>query len=124
MRNLRSFLNKEVYVIIDRPLGSTHPKEKDIIYPVNYGYIPNTKSGDGEEIDVYLLGVSVPVRDFSCRVIGVIERTDDDEDKLVAAPAGVSFTKEEIEKLTYFQEQFFQVNIITEVWNYAKKSLS
>lgn len=115
MRNLRSFLNKEVYVIIDRPLGSTHPKEKDIIYPVNYGYIPNTKSGDGEEIDVYLLGVSVPVRDFSCRVIGVIERNNDNEDKLVAAPAGVSFTKEEIEKLTYFQEQFFQVNIITEV---------
>lgn len=115
MKNLREFLNKEVYIVIDRPLGSTHPKEKDIVYPVNYGYIPNTTSGDGEEIDVYLLGVSVPVRDFSCRIIGVIERTDDDEDKLVAAPEGVSFSKKEIEELTYFQEQFFKVNIITEV---------
>lgn len=113
--DLKEFLNQKVYIVIDRPLGSVHPKHSDIVYPVNYGYIPNTISGDGEEIDVYLLGVSVPVRDFNCRIIAVIERLDDNENKLVAAPEGVTFTAEEIKSLTYFQEQYFNTRIITEV---------
>lgn len=115
MSDLREFLDKEVYIVIDRPLGSVHPKHSDIVYPVNYGYIPDTVSGDGEEIDVYLLGVSVPVRDFICRIIAVIERADDNENKLVAAPEGVTFTAEEIKSLTYFQEKYFDTKIITEV---------
>ena len=115
MIDLTEYLGKEVYIVIDRPLGSVHPNHSDIIYPVNYGYIQNTISGDGEEIDVYLLGVSVPVRDFSCRIIAVIERLDDNENKLVGAPVGVEFTKEEIAKLTNFQEQYFDTRIITEV---------
>ena len=28
-----------VKVVVDRPLGSYHPKHKDIYYPINYGYI-------------------------------------------------------------------------------------
>lgn len=114
MSDLNGYLGREVYIVIDRPLGSVHPKHSDIIYPVNYGYIPNTVSGDGEEIDVYLLGVSVPVRDFNCRIIAVIERLDDNEDKLVAAPMGTEFSEEEIESLTSFQEQYFDTKIITE----------
>lgn len=115
MVNLNEYLGREVYIVIDRPLGSVHPKHSDIVYPVNYGYIPDTVSGDGEEIDVYLLGVSVPVRDFSCKIIAVIERSDDNENKLVAAPEGITFTAEEIKSLTYFQEQYFNTRIITEV---------
>lgn len=114
MKDLQKFLGKEVNIVIDRPLGSAHPKHDDIIYSVNYGYIPDTVSGDGEEIDVYLLGVSVPVRDFNCRIIAVIQRFDDNEDKLVAAPIGAEFSKEEIESLTSFQEQYFDTRIITE----------
>ncbi|MBE6794826.1 MAG: inorganic pyrophosphatase [Ruminococcaceae bacterium] len=114
MKDLQKFLGKEVNIVIDRPLGSAHPKHDDIIYSVNYGYIPDTVSGDGEEIDVYLLGVSVPVRDFNCRIIAVIQRLDDNEDKLVAAPIGAEFSKEEIESLTSFQEQYFDIRIITE----------
>lgn len=52
---LKSYLGKNVDVVIDRPLGSKHPKW-DIYYTLNYGYIPNTISGDGEEIDVYIVG--------------------------------------------------------------------
>ncbi|MBQ2687386.1 MAG: inorganic diphosphatase [Clostridia bacterium] len=115
MDDLNEFLGKEVYIVIDRPLGSVHPNDSDIVYPVNYGYIPNTVSGDGEEIDVYLLGVSVPVRDFVCRIIAVVVRLDDNENKLVAAPVGAEFTKEEIESLISFQEQYFDTRIITEV---------
>ena len=28
-----------VCVTVDRPLGSRHPKYKEMYYPVNYGYI-------------------------------------------------------------------------------------
>lgn len=113
MRDLTEYLGKEVNIRIDRPLGSTHPNHSDIVYSVNYGYIPDTVSGDGEEIDVYLLGVSVPVREFAGRIIGVIHRLDDNEDKLVAAPEGVYFSEKEIEELTRFQEKFFEIEIIT-----------
>ena len=115
MSDLKSYLGKEVNIVIDRPLGSVHPKHDDIIYPVNYGYIPDTISGDGEEADVYLLGVSVPVRDFVCRIIAVVERLDDVENKLVGAPSGVDFTIEEIESMINFQEQYFDTKIIKEV---------
>ena len=60
-----SYLGKTVDIVIDRPLGSVHPEHTDIVYPVNYGYIPGTESGDGEALDVYLPGVGVPVRDFT-----------------------------------------------------------
>ena len=49
----RKYLNQIVTVKMDRPLGTKHPKH-GFIYPVNYGYIPNTISGDGEELDVYI----------------------------------------------------------------------
>ena len=109
-----SYLGKEVSIVIDRPLGSVHPDHRDIIYNVNYGFIPDTKAEDEEEVDVYLLGVSVPVRDFNSRIIAVIHRLDDDEDKLVAAPAGTTFSAEEIKELTRFQEQYFNIEIIME----------
>ena len=49
----KDYLKKEVVVKTDRQLGTKHPKH-GFIYPVNYGYIPNTISGDGEELDVYV----------------------------------------------------------------------
>ena len=44
------YLNRIVSVVMDRPLGTKHPKH-GFVYEVNYGYIPNTVSGDGEELD-------------------------------------------------------------------------
>ena len=46
MNNI-DYLDKILEVKIDRSLESKHPKH-GFIYPVNYGYIPNTISGDGE----------------------------------------------------------------------------
>lgn len=106
-----SFLGKEVEIKVDRPLGSTHPKHKNIVYQVNYGYIPNVIGGDGEELDIYLLGVNEAVTEYKATVIAVIHRINDNEDKLVAAPKGITFTKEQIIKLTYFQEQYFESEI-------------
>lgn len=41
-------------IIIDRPKGTVHPKYPDFIYTVDYGYLKNTSSMDGEGIDVWL----------------------------------------------------------------------
>ena len=109
-----SFLGQIVEIKIDRPLGSAHPKRLDLIYPVNYGFIPGVFGGDGEEMDVYLLGVDGPVFKSSAQIIAVVHRLDDEEDKLVGAPVGTHFTKAEIEKSVAFQEQYFKTEV--EMW--------
>lgn len=107
-----SFLGKTVTIGIDRPLGFVHKKENySLAYPINYGYIPGVLGGDGEELDVYLLGVNTPVDSFTCEIIGIAHREDDVEDKLIAAPEGLRFSKEEIEKAIRFQEQYYNTYI-------------
>lgn len=100
-------VGKIVKVTIDRPLGSRHPKHKDIIYPINYGYIGGIIAPDGEEQDAYVLGVDTPVKEFTGKVIAVIHRDDDVEEKWVVAPEGVDFSDEEILKQVFFQERYF-----------------
>ena len=104
-----NFLNKTVRVKIDRKLGSVHPKH-GFIYPINYGYIPNTISGDGEEIDAYVLGIFEPVEEFKGKVIAIIHRTNDDDDKLVVS--NKEYSDDAIKALTEFQEQYFESIII------------
>lgn len=106
-------IGKTVRVVIDRPLGTYHPTHKNIYYSVNYGYVPDVIAPDGEGQDVYVLGIDVPIEEFVGRVIAVIHRLDDAEDKWVAAPEGTEFTKEEIMKQVDFQERFFKSEIIT-----------
>lgn len=105
-------LGKTVTVTVDRPLGSYHPEHKDMYYPINYGYIEGTIAPDGEEQDAYILGVNEPVETFTGRVIAVIHRFDDVEEKWVVAPDGVEFTKDEIEEAVRFQEQYFKSEIV------------
>lgn len=104
-------LGSIVKVIVDRPLGSYHPKHEDLYYTVNYGYIPGILAPDGEEQDAYILGVDEPVSEFVGKVVAVIHRFDDVEEKWVVAPENASFTKEEIRTQTAFQEQYFQIEI-------------
>ncbi len=104
-------IGKIVTVTIDRPLGSYHPQYPDLYYPVNYGYIKGTLAPDGEEEDAYILGVNEPLDHFTGRVIAVIYREDDIEHKWVVAPEKAVFTKEEIERLTYFQEKYFRSEV-------------
>ena len=103
----KDFINKIVEVIIDRPIGSKHP-EYDSIYPLNYGYIPNTVSGDGEELDCFILGINEKMEKYTGKCIAVIHRLDDNEDKLVIAPEGKEYTTSDIRALTDFQEQYFK----------------
>ncbi|MDY4587156.1 MAG: inorganic pyrophosphatase [Oscillospiraceae bacterium] len=104
-------IGQTVKVTIDRPLGSFHPNHPDIYYPVNYGYVEGIIAPDGEEQDVYVLGVDEPLKEFIGRVIAVIHRFDDVEEKWVAAPENVTFTKEEIMEQVRFQERFFKSEV-------------
>lgn len=109
---MREILGKSVTVTVDRPLGSYHPVHKDIYYSVNYGYIKGIMAPDGEEQDAYILGADKAVSEFTGKVIAVIHRYDDVEEKWVVAPEGVKYTKDEIRKLVHFQEQYFQSEIM------------
>jgi len=102
---------RRVTVTVDRPLGSRHPSHPDVIYPVNYGFVPGLMAGDGEAQDVYILGMAEPVETFTGEVIAVIHRRNDVEDKWVAAPEGVTFTPEEIARAVDFMERFFDSEI-------------
>lgn len=110
-RESYSYIGKTVKVKIDRPLGGKHPKH-GFLYPVNYGFVPNTISEDGEELDCYVLGIDKPIHEFEGRCIAVIHRTNDDDDKLIIVPEDKNYSDEEIRKLTYFQEQYFESEII------------
>lgn len=100
-----------VTVIVDRPLGSYHPEHKDIYYTVNYGYINGVIAADGEMQDAYILGVDQPLKEFTGKVIAIIHRLDDIENKWVVVPENAAFSKEEIAELTQFQEQYFHIEI-------------
>jgi inorganic pyrophosphatase len=110
-RKATEYLGELIRVQIDRPLGSRHPQH-GFWYPINYGFLPGVMSPDGEELDAYILDVSDPVVEFEGRCIAVIHRWDDDDDKLVVAPEGKTYTDEQIRALTEFQEQYFHSEII------------
>ena len=100
-------IGKTVTVTVDRPLGSYHPEHPDMYYPVNYGYVEGIIAPDGEEQDVFVLGVDTPLQTFKGELIAIIHRRDDIEDKWVAVPEGMSFTAQEIEDAVAFSEQYF-----------------
>lgn len=109
---MESYLGKLIKVKVDRPLGSRHPKH-NFIYTLNYGFIPNTTSGDGEEIDVYVIGEFEALDTYEGYVIAIVKRENDVEDKLVVCKELNKYSKEQIEALVEFQERFFDSIIIT-----------
>ena len=104
-------IGKTVKVIVDRPLGSYHPKHHNIYYPINYGFVEGIIAPDGEEQDAYIIGVDIPVEEFVGKIIAIIHRYDDVEEKWVVAPENASFTKEEIIEQVNFQEQYFNSEV-------------
>ena len=108
----KALLGQEVCGVIDRPVGSKHPKYDDITFQVNYGYINELTAPDGEKQDAYFVGINKPMKEFKGVVIAIIDRIDDIEDKLVVAPIGLELTDEEIEEVVRFQEQYFKHKII------------
>ena len=71
-------------IFVDRFLGTA------MHYPVNYGYIPQTLSDDGDPVDVLVITPFplFPGAVVRCRVLGVLKMTDDGgvDAKLLAVP--------------------------------------
>lgn len=107
----KDWLGKSVEVVIDRPLGSKHPKY-GFEYPVNYGYVPNTISGDGIEIDAYVLKETKALAKFFGKVVAIIHRRDDVEDKLVVINKEKDISTDEVLQAVRFQEKYFDSGII------------
>lgn len=112
----RDILGRVVKGKIDRPMGSCHPRHKDMRYPVNYGYVSGITGGDGAEQDIYLLGEKAAVAEYTGKVIAVYHRYDDVETKWIVVPcdeAGniredvVLPKDDEIYAQIAFQEQYF-----------------
>ncbi|WP_135228252.1 inorganic diphosphatase [Deinococcus fonticola] len=110
--DLRLYLGQRVRVVVDRPLGSAHPRDPRLIYPVNYGELPDTLSGDGHPIDAYLLGWPQPLTEGRGTVVAVLVRADDHEDKLAVARDGTPWTAETVRQAVHFQEQYFQTTVV------------
>ena len=109
-QKVKDLMGKLVHVVVDRPIGYQHG---DIVYPINYGYIPGMIAGDGEEQDVYILGVCEPIAEFDGQVVAAICRRNDCEDKLVVAPVGYVYHQGQIAETVGFQEQYFCSRIIS-----------
>lgn len=107
-RKTHMLLGKTVTVTVDRPIGHNH---NGIVYSINYGFVPGLIGGDGEEQDAYILGVDVPVESFTGKVIGVIRRHNDCEDKLVVASDEKLYHQGQIAQAVEFQEQYFVSSI-------------
>lgn len=126
-----------VNVLIEVPLDSKvkyeFDKETEMVtvdrflffdrgYPANYGFIPNTLSGDGDPVDVLVLApdVLIPGSVITAKPIGMLETEDESgqDAKLVAVPTekanpefgkynDISELPEEItEKIKYFFENY------------------
>jgi inorganic pyrophosphatase len=100
-----------ITVKVDRAMGTYHPEHPDMYYPINYGYIEGIFASDGEEQDAYILGVSEPVKEFTGKIVAIVHRNDDVEEKWIVSPIDMNFTKEEIERQINFQEQYFDSEV-------------
>ena len=107
---IKNNMGKSVHVVVDRPVGYRHG---DIVYPINYGYIPGVMAGNGEAQDAYILGVDEPVTEFDGQVVGAVRRLNDCEDKLVVAPMGAVYHQGQIAEAVRFQEQYFDFRILS-----------
>ncbi|MCF2653203.1 inorganic diphosphatase [Anaeromassilibacillus senegalensis] len=101
-------LGARVRCVMDRPLGSAHPRYPDMIYPVNYGYVPGVMAGDGAEQDVYVIGPTVPLKVFDGVVVAVVHRFDDCEDKWVVAEQTGLYSEDELRAAVAFQEKYYK----------------
>lgn len=109
---LKELIGKKVHVYIDRPLGSVHPEHENIVYEVNYGHIKNFRAPDNEYQDAYVLGIETPIEEFDGIAYAIINRSNDEEDKLIVVEESKEYTDTEIEENVSFQEKYFKHKII------------
>lgn len=91
-------------------------------YPANYGFVPQTllpegSGGDGDPVDVFVLGESIERGNVvTCKIIGVIEMTDNREydSKFIALPVQSHWKK--INSLKELKQNYPGVMDILRIW--------
>ena len=119
---VESYYGKLVTINFDRPVGTRHEKHGNAwVYPINYGYIPGVLGGDGEELDVYLLGLYSPLKiPCTVKIVGGVFRSDDNEDKLLAVlPDAPIPSAGDAAKEVDFQERYHTSHV--EMWDGQSK---
>jgi inorganic pyrophosphatase len=93
--------------VIDRPRGSVHPRYPATVYPLDYGYLPGTRSADGSGIDIWVGSLAAQ------RVTALIGAVDllkgDLEFKLL-----LGCTQSEAEQIAAFHNQGAQAAFLLE----------
>ncbi len=114
-------MENEIYVVkIDQPIGSSSPDYPAMVYPVNCGYIEGIQGQEGRAQEAYVLGVDIPVDSFCGQRIAVIRRRDGQGSPWVVVPEEILYTKQQIEEMVHFQEQYYdsQVEMVNEeLWD-------
>lgn len=100
-------IGKEVSGKIDRPLGTAHPHHPDMVYPINYGYVEGVFAADGDEQDVYVFGTARPLLTYKGKVVAVLHRLNDCEDKWIVSLDGAPLDRDTILHSIEFQEQYY-----------------
>ena len=89
-------------LVIDRPIGTQHPRHPELIYPLAYGYVEGTTAGDGDGIDIWIGSLGErPLTGILCTFDTV---KHDAEIKLM-----VGCTEEDIKTILCFYNKFMRM---------------
>lgn len=114
-KHIRSYLGSIVEIHMNQPPRSIHSENDcDSVCLVNCGYICGEDGEEEERFDVYLLGVDNPPELYTAKIIGIIHREHYVKDKLIAAPLGINFSEEELERYIGFNRKFYASFVETE----------
>jgi inorganic pyrophosphatase len=91
----------ESAIVIDRPHGAQHPRYPDLIFPLDYGYIEGTTSGDGDGIDIWVGSLGGKALTGILCTFDTVKR--DAEIKILAG-----CTKKDIETILHFYNDFMR----------------
>lgn len=105
-------IGKTVTVVIDHPYGSFHPHRSDVQFALNYGYVLDGISGDGDIQNAYVYGIYEPLEEFTGVVVGIIYHKDDYQSRWVVASPLEKVEKEDIIQSVGFEEQYYDTMIV------------
>lgn len=113
-----------ITVKIDHPMGSTDEDNPSIVYPINCGYVERDyeigQNGELSRQKAYVLGVDVPLDEFTGVLTAVARRKDDANSVWIVVPENIHYTRQQLEEMIYFSEQYYDsfVEVIDdEIWD-------
>lgn len=115
-----------VTVKIDHPMGSADDDNPSIVYPINCGYVERDYENENiGELEVYkqrayVLGVDVPIDEFTGILTAIVRRRDDNSSVWIVVPENIHYTSQQLEEMIYFNEQYYDsyIEVIDdEIWD-------